>query len=217
MAIKFGDVAGKAKKGAASYTFKDGENAIRIFGEVVPRYVYWLKGKNGKDIPMECLSFDRDKEKFTNVERDWVRHYFPELKCSWAYVVQGFDINERKPVVINLKKKLFEQILNAAEDLGDPTDPDNGWTIVFKRQKTGALAFNVEYTLQVLRCKKSALSAEEREIVASAPPIDELVPRMTADEQKKFIEEQILSQGSGNGDLPPEAQEAQEGLEDLPY
>jgi hypothetical protein len=217
MAIKFGDVAGKAKKGAASYAFKDGENVIRIFGEVVPRYVYWLKGKNGKDIPMECLSFDREKEKFTNAERDWVRHYFPELKCSWAYVVQGYSLADKKPVVINLKKKLFEQILSAAEDLGDPTDADSGWDVVFKRQKTGALAFNVEYTLQVLRCKKRALTDEEREAVAAAQPIDELVPRMTADEQKKFIEEQILGQESGSGDLPPEAQEAQESLEDLPY
>jgi hypothetical protein len=69
----------------------------------------------------------------------------------------------------------------------------------------------------VLRCKKRALGDEEREIVASAPSIDELVPRMTADEQKKFIEEQILGQESGSGELPPEAQEAQEGLEDLPY
>lgn len=215
MGIKFGDVSGKAKKGAASYAFKDGENVIRIFGEVVPRYVYWLKGKNGKDIPVECLSFDREKEKFTNIETDWVRHYFPELKCSWAYVVQGYSLADKKPVVINLKKKLFEQILSAAEDLGDPTDADAGWDIHFKRQKTGALAFNVEYTLQVLRCKPRALSDEEREIIAQATPIDEMVPRMTADEQKKFIEEQILDNGSGSGDLPPEA--AAEGLEDLPY
>ena len=36
MGIKFGDVSGKAKKGAASYAFKDGENVIRIFGELIP-------------------------------------------------------------------------------------------------------------------------------------------------------------------------------------
>lgn len=86
---------------------------------------------------------------------------------------------------------------------------------MFKKQKTGSLAFNVEYTLQVLRCKPRALSDEEREIIAQATTIDEMVPRMTADEQKKFIEEHILDNGSGSGDLPPEA--AAEGLEDLPY
>lgn len=214
MAIKFGEVAGKAKKGANAYAFKDGENTIRIFGEVLPRYIYWLKGKNGKDLPVECLSFDRNKEKFTNQEKDWVREYFPDLKCSWAYVVQGFDVAEKKPVVINLKKKLFEQILNAAEDLGDPTSVEDGWDIVFKKQKTGALAFNVEYTLSVLRCKKRALTDEELQIVESAQSIDELVPRLTADEQKKFIEENILDSAKSDEEVP---EEMQESVDDIPF
>lgn len=214
MAIKFGEVAGKAKKGANAYAFKDGENTIRIFGEVLPRYIYWLKGKNGKDLPVECLSFDRNKEKFTNQEKDWVREYFPDLKCSWAYVVQGFDVAEKKPVVINLKKKLFEQILNAAEDLGDPTSVEDGWDIVFKKQKTGSLAFNVEYTLSVLRCKKRALTDEELQIVESAQSIDELVPRLTADEQKKFIEENILDSAKSGEEVP---EEMQESVDDIPY
>ena len=214
MAIKFGEVAGKAKKGANAYAFKDGENTIRIFGEVLPRYIYWLKGKNGKDLPVECLSFDRNKEKFTNQEKDWVREYFPDLKCSWAYVVQGFDVAEKKPVVINLKKKLFEQILNAAEDLGDPTSVEDGWDIVFKKQKTGSLAFNVEYTLSVLRCKKRTLTDEELQIVESAQSIDELVPRLTADEQKKFIEENILDSAKSDEEVP---EEMQESVEDIPY
>ena len=214
MAIKFGEVAGKAKKGANQYVFKDGENVIRLFGDVLPRYVYWVKGKNGKDVPVECLSFDRNKEKFTNMEKDWVREYFPELKCSWAYVVQGYDVSEKKPVVINLKKKLFEQIRSAAEDLGDPTDPETGWDVVFKKTKTGALAFNVEYTLSVLRCKKRALTDEELEIVNSAPSIDELVPRLTPEEQKKFLDESVMGEESGGGeDVPSELESA----DDIPY
>lgn len=211
MAIKFGDVAGKAKKGANSYTFKDGDNVIRIFGDVLPRYVYWLKAKNGKDLPVECLGFDRSKEKFTNIEKDWVREYFPDLKCSWAYVVAGYDVVEKKPCVINLKKKLFEQVMSAAEDLGDPTDVVSGWDLAFKKQKTGSLAFNVEYTLQVLRCKRRALSEEELEIINTSPSIDELVPRSTADEQKKFIEENILGEEKPSESVPDEM------VDDIPY
>lgn len=213
MAIKFGEVAGKAKKGANQYTFKDGENVIRLFGDVLPRYVYWVKGKNGKDIPVECLSFDRNKEKFTNMEKDWVREYFPDLKCSWAYVVQGFDVNEKKAVVVNLKKKLFEQIMNAAEDLGDPTDPETGWDVVFKKTKTGALAFNVEYTLSVLRCKKRALTEEELEVINAAPSIDELVPRLTPDEQKKFLDESVNGEEGSTETVPAELESA----DDIPY
>lgn len=213
MAIKFGEVAGKAKKGANQYVFKDGENVIRLFGDVLPRYVYWVKGKNGKDIPVECLSFDRNKEKFTNMEKDWVREYFPELKCSWAYVVQGYDVNEKKAVVVNLKKKLFEQIMNAAEDLGDPTDPETGWDVVFKKTKTGALAFNVEYTLSVLRCKKRALTEDELEVINAAPSIDELVPRLTPDEQKKFLDESVMGEEASTEDVPSELESA----DDIPY
>lgn len=127
MGIKFGDVEGKAKKNA-SYTYKDGENVLRLVGDVLPRYLYWLKSSDGKDIPMECLAFDRSEEKFTNQEVDWVRKKFPELKCSWAYAIQAIDPVEKKLILVNLKKKLFEQIKTAAEDLGDPTDVDTGLT-----------------------------------------------------------------------------------------
>ena len=64
MALKFNDTKGSAIKGVESLTYKDGENVIRILGDVLPRYVYWIKGKNNKDIPLECLSFDREQEKF---------------------------------------------------------------------------------------------------------------------------------------------------------
>ena len=71
---------------------------------------------------MECLSFDRNKEAFNNKEKDWVREYYPDLKCGWSYATQCIDNGQVK--VVNLKKKLWEQIITAAEDLGDPTDPE---------------------------------------------------------------------------------------------
>ena len=210
MALKFNDTKGAAIKGAESYTYKDGENVIRIFGDVLPRYIYWVKGKNNKDIPLECLSFDREKEKFTNKEKDWVRESFPELKCGWAYCVMGYSIAEKKPVVINLKKKLFEQILSAAETLGDPTDLDTGYDLVFKRTKTGSLAYNVEYQLQVLKLKPRALTEEERALVAGAKTIDELVPRLTADDQKVFLD------GLAKEDKPEVPAEVAEEVDDIP-
>ncbi len=214
MALKFGDTNGAAIKGAESYTYKDGENAIRIFGDILPRYVYWIKGKNGKDIPMECLSFDRAKEKFTNVEHDYVKEMFPELKCGWAYSIMGYSIADKKPMVVNLKKKLFEQIKSAAEDLGDPTDLDTGWDILFKRVKTGALAYNVEYTLQVLKCKPRSLTPEERELVANAKNIEELVPRLTALDQKQFLDS-IFKEAPAAATAVPAV--VQEEIEDIPY
>lgn len=207
MAIAFGNTKGKAVSNKVdSYAMIDGDNKVRIFGGVLPRYMYWLKGTNGKDIPVECLSFDREQEKFTNVEKDHVRDFYPEVdakgrhvvNCQWSYSVQCLDPRDGKAKVFNLKKKLFEQILTAAEDLGDPTDPDTGWDICFKKVKTGPLPFNVEYTLQVLKCKSRPLTAEERETVANAKTIDELYPRPTPAEVLATLEK--IAAGAGEDD-----------------
>ncbi len=189
MAISFKNTKGKAVKNTVeSFEYKDGDNTVRIFGGVLPRYVYWLKGTNNKDIPVECLAFDREEERFNNKETDHVQSFFPEAKCSWSYSVNCIDPKDGKAKVLNLKKKLFEQIVTAAEDLGDPTDPDTGWDIVFKRVKTGPLPFNVEYQLKALACKPRSLSDDEREIIAKEKAIDEKYQRPTEADVLKTLE-----------------------------
>jgi hypothetical protein len=189
MAISFKNTKGKAQSNKVeAFEYKDGENTVRLIGGVLPRYIYWLKGANNKDIPVECLAFSRDKEKFDNVEKDHVPQFFPDLKCSWSYTVNCIDPKDGKVKALNLKKKLFEQIVSAAEDLGDPTDPDTGWDVVFKRTKTGPLAFNISYDLSVLRCKPRALSEDERAAVAAAKSIDEKYPRPTEAEVLALLE-----------------------------
>jgi len=206
MAIKFGNIEGKAKKSTVdAYTYIEGDNKIRMVGDVLPRYVYWLTTADGKRVPMECLGFDRDKEQFTNIEKDWVRHYFPDLKCSWAYAVQCVD-KDNKVKVLNLKKKLFESVMVAAEDLGDPTDIETGWALCFKKQKTGPLPFNVEYTLQVLKCKPEALNAEQLEAIAELPNIDDVISRPTSELQREFIESRVL-ENAGKTSIPDEVAE----------
>jgi hypothetical protein len=189
MAISFKNTKGKAiSNKVEAFEYKDGENTVRLIGGVLPRYIYWLKGANNKDIPVECLAFSRDKEKFDNVEKDHVPQFFPDLKCSWSYTVNCIDPKDGKVKALNLKKKLFEQIVSAAEDLGDPTDPDTGWDVVFKRTKTGPLAFNISYDLSVLRCKPRALSDDERAAVAASKSIDEKYPRPTEAEVLALLE-----------------------------
>ena len=94
----------------------------------------------------------------------------------------------------------MEQILVAAEDLGDPTDNETGWDVHFKRVKTGPLAYNVEYQLQALKCKPRALNEEEEAAVAAATPIDELLPRPTPDAQKELLERIVGASSSENTD-----------------
>lgn len=209
MAISFKNTKGKAQSNKVeSYEYKDGENSVRLVGGVLPRYIYWLKGSNNKDIPVECLAFSRDKEKFDNLQKDHVPDFFPDLKCSWSYTVNCIDPKDGKVKALNLKKKLFEQILTAAEDLGDPTDFDTGWDIVFKRVKTGPLAYNVEYQLQVLRCKTRALSEAERELVNASKSIDEKYVRPTEDEVLALLTKITTNSDDENGDGDSAEQEA---------
>ena len=188
MAISFNKSKGAAQKSSiTSYGYRDGDNTVRLVGDVLARYVYWLEGKNGKNIPFECLSFYRNEERFNNKEKDWVREYYPDLKCGWSYAMQCIDGGEVK--VINLKKKLFEAILTAAEDLGDPTDPESGWDVKFKRVKTGPLPYNVEYQLQVLKCKQRPLDESELALLDGLKSMDDVMPRPTPDAQKALLDE----------------------------
>ena len=213
MALAFGKTNGKAVKNShESYTYKDGENTVRIFGGILPRYIYWLKGTNNKDIPVECLAFDREEEKFNNKEVDHVPTFFPDKKCSWSYSVNC--IAGDKVVVLNLKKKLFEQVCSAAEDLGlDPTDPDNGFDIIFKRAKTGPLAYNVEYTLSQLKLKKRAMTDAEKALVAEALPIDAKFVRQTPDEVKALLER--MTKGDDSEAAEPSAGDDAESVNEL--
>jgi hypothetical protein len=214
MAITFKKINGKAKKGGAELlTLVDGDNTFRMVGDIVARYNYWVQGSEGKNLPMECVGFDRESESFKNLEKDWVRHYFPELKCSWAYAVMAIDRADGKLKLLNLKKKMFEQILTVAEELGDPTDTKTGWDITVNRKKTGPLAFNVEYTVKQMKIKAAALSAADLELIAELKPIDQIVVRPTSDEQKTFIESNIL--GNKEEDTSADVMEEFESAEDL--
>ena len=212
MAISFKNTKGKAQSNKVdAFEYKDGENTVRLIGGVLPRYVYWLKGSNNKDIPVECLAFSREKEKFDNVEKDHVQEFFPDAKCSWSYSINCIDPKDGKVKALNLKKKLFEQIVSTAEDLGDPTDYDTGWDVVFKRVKTGPLAFNVEYQLQVLRCKVRKLTQAERDLADAEKAIDEKYVRPTEAEVLALLEK-ITSGGDGD-DTTTEAEK--EAVSDL--
>ena len=212
MAISFKNTKGKAQSNKVdAFEYKDGENTVRLVGGILPRYVYWLKGSNNKDIPVECLAFDREAEKFNNLQKDHVQEFFPDAKCSWSYSINCIDPKQGKVVALNLKKKLFEQIMTAAEDLGDPTDYDTGWDVVFKRVKTGPLAFNVEYQLQVLRCKPRKLTAEEREMADAAKAIDEKYIRPTEAEVLALLEK--ITSGTDADETQSEAEK--EAVKDL--
>lgn len=216
MAKGFKDTEGQAKKGGEYYKWVDGDQSIRLVGDIVPRYVYW-KSNGTRQVAIECLSFDRDQEKFTNIEKDWFQEFFPEQKCSWAYVGRAINpADKTKTILIPLKKKMYQQIQDVAEDLGDPTDPVSGWDCAITRTKTGSAAFNVEYTLKALKCRTRPLDDEEIQAVKDMPPIDDLVPRQTSADQKVFIQQQFFNTEATETDTSAAEAAADDGA-DLPH
>ena len=99
----------------------------------------------------------------------------------------------------------------AAEELGDPTNPETGWDVHFKRVKTGPQVYNVEYQLQVLKCKVRALDKEEQALVEGLQSMDEILTRPTPDQQKEFLES-LMSESAS---VPADVEEELEA--DLPY
>lgn len=190
MAIGFNQSKGSAQKDRAdSYAYQDGENRVRLVGDLLARYVYWVEGENKKQLPFECLAFNRSTEKFDNAEVDHVKEFYPDLKCTWAYAIQCIDLRTGELKILNLKKKLMAQMMEVADQLElDPTDPETGFDIIFVKKKTGPLPINVEYTVQQIKCKQRSLTEKERELVASLKSMDEVLPRPTADAQKALLQ-----------------------------
>ena len=81
------------------------------------------------------------------------------------------------------------------EELGDPTDPVTGYDIFFKRKKTGPQVFNVEYQLQVLKCKPRELEEWEKDLVANLKSMDDVLPRPTADAQLELLRRLTSNEG----------------------
>jgi len=198
MSIKFTDLQGKASKnGPERFKPVNGENKFRIIGNVVPGYKYWLKTRDNTSVPADCLGFNRETEVFDNKKRDVVREYFPEMKCSWAYQSLVIDRVDGKIKLFDHKKKLFEAILDAAKKrLGDPTDPEKGWDVVFTRKKTGPKTFNVEYHLETFDLVNSPLSDEDKVAITEATEaygtIEDIAKLPTEEEQETFIKNYIL-------------------------
>lgn len=195
MAIDFSNLKGKAEKGSFD-RFKpvNGINRFRMIGSILPMYSYWvqLADDTGK-VPVECLSFNREEERFDNKEIDNVRRNEPELKCSWSYKGLVLDRSDGKIKVFDHKKKLLESIIKMAGKLGDPTNMDTGWDIIFERKKTGPAAFNIEYSLEFGELDNTPLTEEEKALVAETEDITTFFPRPTPEDQNKFLKEKVYT------------------------
>lgn len=198
MALKFNDATGgNSGPKVDTYEYKNGENRFRIFGDILPRYLFWIPNPKGtpKELPVEALQFQREKENWDNSLKEPVKEFYPDLKPKWSYCALCLDEDDNVKVVF-FKKTLWSQIKDTAESLGDPTSEEDGWTVVFKKKKTGPNPMNVEYNLDALKSQatKGALTEEQKQAIADAPKIEEVYPRPTEEQVHSNINN-IMSSG----------------------
>jgi hypothetical protein len=166
-----------------------GDTRIRLIGDVMPRYCYWVVTKEGKKMPIECLQFDKESETFDNRIKDPFKEIDADVyseKPQFAYVCNVIDRADGKIKLFDLRSTIYSQIVDYArnEDYGSPADPVSGYDLTIKKEKTGPLPQNVKYTVIPARNSK-ALTTEELELELF--DLSKIYKRQTYDEQKEWL------------------------------
>ena len=164
------------------------ETRVRFVGPVMPRYVYWVVTNEGKRYPLECLSFDRETEQFNNGRDPFkeIPDYIYSDKPQFAYICNVIDRKDGAVKLLDLKTTIYKQLVDYATnaDYGSPADPDNGYDITIKREKTGPQPQNVKYTVMPSR-NSIPLKPTEREM--ELYNLETIFKRQTYEEQKEWL------------------------------
>jgi len=194
------------KRDIERVTLGMGDTKIRLIGDVMPRYCYWIVTKDGKKMPLECLQFDRETETFNANTRDPFKEVNPDVyadKPQFAYVCNVIDRKDGKIKLLDLRSTIYAQIVEYASngEYGSPADSETGYDLTIKKEKTGPLPQNVKYTIIPARSSK-ALSSEEREMELF--DLTKIFKRQTYDEQKQWmLENTMLFAGDVSDEFKP--------------
>lgn len=118
-ALNWGTTKGEAQTNNVTYMkFNAGENRIRVIGDILRRYVYWVPNHDGsKSAPFENLEFNRDTERFENTGLNPVKELgLYELNFKTGQVVYQKDRNtgEEVPKPLGSKKAYLTPVVNRA-------------------------------------------------------------------------------------------------------
>lgn len=190
-----------------------GDTKVRLVGDVMPRYCYWVVTKDGKKMPVECLQFERETESFNSTVRDPFKEIDADIyaeKPQFAYVCNVLDRKDNKVKLLDLRSTIYAQIVDYATnpEYGSPADSETGYDLTLKKEKTGPLPQNVKYTVIPARSSK-ALSDDERAL--ELYDLSKIFKRQTYDEQKQWLlENTTLFAGEVSDEF-----KASEGVDDL--
>jgi len=167
----------------------NGSVVVRLVGNVLPRYVYWVTTSEGKRMPQECLEFDRQTEAFKPEAPNPFKEIGEEIfndKAQFAYICNVIDREDGKVKLLDLKRTIYGGVCEYARnpEYGNPADEVKGYDITIKKDKTGPLPQNVKYSIMPGRESKP-LTDEEKEL--ELYDLEKMYVRPTYDDQKTWL------------------------------
>jgi len=170
-------------------TMNIGDNKIRLIGDVLPRYCYWITTTEGRKMPVECLEFSRETETFDNKApnpfKDIDEAVFSD-KPQFSYVCNVIDRADGQIKLFDLRSTIYSQIVDYASnpEYGNPADPESGYDLTVKKEKTGPLPQNVKYTTIPAR---ASVALTKDELKLELFDLSRIYKRQTYDEQKEWL------------------------------
>lgn len=112
-AMNWGDTKGEATSNRVTYMkVSKGRNQIRIVGNILRRYIYWVQNSEGAKLPFENLDFNRDTEMFTNGGLNPIKE--AGLQSTTFKGDLEFDKETGQPKPIGSKKAYLVPVVNRA-------------------------------------------------------------------------------------------------------
>lgn len=229
--LGWGQAQGAAQTSDVTYMkLENGDTQFRIVSNVLARMDYWVPNKDGKNRPFECLRFDRMLEKFIRGAADPVSDLGlmeadPEkkgamrpMRCKRAYKCMVINRKTGKVEAMDLKKSIFDGIIATMGELEvqDPTSID------FVVTRTGDKWYEVAYKINEIKTFKLNGSAEvaklhagDQELIDGMKSLDELFPRMSADEMKVELDAWVSGSASDEKKSDEAKQQEKEDISDL--
>lgn len=207
----FLNTKGEAQLSNVSFAkFGMGSTQIRLVGDVLPGYAYWIKNSIGKDKKVDNLAFNPVTERWDSGQPDVVKEFgFTErnekgetvpMKSKRNYQIQIINRASGKLEVMSLSKAMFDSIVAYCRDTGvsdvsslelfiEKTGDQARWnSIRYNLNQVKTMQFNSQ------PAKVEEARAKDEEILKDVKDIRELFPRPTPDELRTQIQTFLAAQ-----------------------
>lgn len=232
----FLNLTGEAEKNNVNYSkFGFGTTQIRLVGDLLAGYCYWITNSAGKKMKAPNLGFNPQTESWIPGAVDPVKEFglteknekgeTVPLKSKRDYNINIINRASGKAEVMSLSKTMFDAIVAYCRDTG-VTDP-TGLELFIDKTGNAAQWSSIRYNLNVVKTmtfngdatKVAAARVGDEEILKDTKPITEIFKRPSVDELRANIAAflgggQESTSGSQEANTP-NSDAAREALADL--